>query len=387
MTGIRQSVVFCRERSYKAGKHDDDRWIAPPPGTFISTTHNRQVSKIMTEGNKTFDTLAFGQVSGSFEWTFVMDYDYLEPFFLAFEDVSYDSTTKEYTFSKVNNKRLGSFCMRGKILNRMTGGTKDETRELYGCVVRALRFSKTGGASQINVTLTGFYADESIVLDDLDATDYQPYNGQLVEYSCMFIGDISDDNYVANTESISISIENSASTIYSVCSPISSEYHEGASAYTFGTTTYSNDPLKYKTRVYSGGYSNKPLRPMHKGLRPIPLINIASYNGELAPVGTRYDPDGVEDGDPKDDVLLDRFAAAYKESSKSARIVLDDTVIKSLTWQKGDGSKLQDQINSSEVRLISLVVKNSITVKGEDNAELNLTNYIWSSSNPHALED
>ena len=365
-------MVFCRERSFKAGKHEDDRWIAPPPGTFVSTTHNRQVSKIMTEGNKTFDALAFGQVSGSFEWTFVMDYDYIEPFFLAFEKVSYDNTTKEYLFEKVNNEKVGSFTMRGKILNRMTGGPKDEERILYGCVVKTIRFSKTGGTSQINVTLSGFYATEEIVTDDLTATDYQPYDGQMVEYACMFIGSISDDNYVANTESLTVGIENSASTIYSVCSAIASLYHEGASAYTFGTTCYSNDPLKYKTRLYSGGHTNTARSPMNKGLKPIPEINIASYTGEVS------EPDAVAGANS------DKLKAAYTGSSKYSCLTLTNTVVKSLTWQKGDGSKLQDQLNSSECQLIKLTLKNGLenTVEGTGFAD-----YIWSEHNPHSLED
>lgn len=368
MSGIRSSFVFCMEDKFKGGKPADRAWICPPAGSFLSTTHNRSTSKIYSAGSKFWDTVAYGQMSGTFEWTFVADYDYIEPFFLIFEDVSYNSSTKTYSFSKANVKRVPSFTIRRKTLNRMFNGlydaskdnVDDETIIYTGCVVKTARFSKAAGASQLNVTLSGFYANEEMSSDKLNATDYQEYAGDLMEFQCMFIDSISSDNYVANTESLSLAIENSAAAIYSTCTPFASEFSEGQTSFSFGTTCYSNDPSHYKRRVYSGGYDNKTLKPMSKGMKPIPKVLLATYTGNVS-------------ADTSSDV-----ASAYASSGKTSVFTLTKMVVKSLTWQKGDGSKLQDQINSTEVQKVKLDIKNGSSLN---------TSAIWTSANGHALKE
>ncbi len=359
MSGIRSSFVFCKEDSFKGGKPDGCSWISPPPSSFLSTTHNRSTTRLYSSGSKYWDTVAYGQMSGSFEWTFTADYSYIEPFLLCFESASHKDGV--YTLSKVNNRRIPSFTILRKTLNRNFSydpDVKDETIVYKGCVIKTVRFSKSAGASQLNVTMSGFYALESADDSDLDATDYKDYNGQLMEFQCMFIGSISSENYVANTESLSLGIETSASAIYSTCTPFASEYNEGQTSYTFGTTCYSNDPSHYKRRLYSGGYDNTTLSPMSKGMKPIPKVLLATYDGNLS------------DDESKN------IADVYASSSKSSVFTLTKVVIKSLTWQKGDGSKLQDQINSTEVQKVDLVIKNGSALD---------TNTIWTSANPNAL--
>ena len=372
MSGIRQGFCFCRERTFRGGKDEEDFWIAPPPGSFLSTTHNRTTNKLYTTGSKFYDTVAYGQVSGSWEWTFVFDYEYIEPFLLALESAectSYeDKAYADYTLTKSNNIRLPSFCIRRKILNDMTGrGGQDEETILYGCVVKALRFSKTSGGSQINVTMTGFYAYEETVLGDLVSTDYMSYTGSLVEFSCMFISSIANSNYVAHTESLTIGVENSAGAVTPVCTPFASTYYEGQTSITFGTTCYSNDPERYKMRVYGGGEratgetienNGRTLyRPRSKGMKPIDKVLLASYNGTA---------DGFDDD----------VATVYGKSDRRICVILDDVVIKSLTWQKGDGSKLQDQINSTECRTFTLEIRSGNTAGIEN---------IWGEANPHGI--
>lgn len=357
MTGVRQSFVFCKEEEFGKGKPSGCSWIAPPPGSYISTTENRATQKINTAGCKTFDTVAYGQLSGSWEWTFTMDYDYIEPFFLVWEGATYDASTSTYTFSKENNMRVPSFTIRRKLLNRIAGGPADEMSVLTGCVLKTLRVSKSAGTSEVGISMSGFYAKD--VLDDtpLEHTDYQPYTGQLVEFQCLFVGDVSEENYVANTESLTLSIENSAQAVYSVCTPFATVYSEGLTSNTFSTTAYSNDPYKWKARLMSGGYKDDVLSPMTKGLRPIPEMNIASFTNPLDQVDG-----GVTD--------------AFITSEKTACFKLTKTVVKGLTWQKGDGSKLQDQINSSECQHIDLVIRNDMGLDA---------NAIWTSANPHAI--
>lgn len=342
MTSIRQSCVWAFEDEFGEGRGSGEQWRACPPGTYISTSHNRSVSKVTAEGNKFLETYSFGTVSGSFSWSFTMDYDYMDPFLLAFEDYNVSSNgdgTYTHEFAKVNNERVPSFCIRRKILNRITGGSKDELTELYGCVVKSISWSAAAGSSAVTVSVSGLYANEKMYTGDLSATDYTAYDGDLVEFQCLFVDTLDEDGYVANTDSVGISVDNSASFIYTTCTPFAAEYTEGQTSFQFSTSCYSNDPDRYKRRVYTGGATLADA-PLSKNLAPVPLMYVASYNLSMN-----------DDG-------FSTVSAAISGSEKTAVFTLTDTVIRSLTWQKGDNSKLQDSISSTECRAITLTVKN-----------------------------
>lgn len=363
MTGIRESFIFAMEEDFGEGIPDGGKWIAPPVGSFFNSTHSRQATKIYTVGSKFFDTVAYGQMNGSFNWTFVFDYYYLEPLKLAFESIGVekiDDTHYAHTFQKRNNMRVPSFTVRRKIMNEMAGGPdhSDEITELRGCVVRNVSFSKAAGTSELRVTMTGFYVDERMYKGDLDATDYKEYEGKLSEYMCMFVGDIDKDNYVANTESLEFSLENNSDAVYNTCSPFAGIYYEGRTNVTFGTTCYSNDPEHYKQRVYSGGYRNDVFKPMSKGLKPIPLVTLAAYDKSV-----------------RDDDYLD-FTDAIADSDERMIVEIDQVVIKSLTWPKGNDQKLQDTISSAECRNIKLTVVNTKSDDDDYGAAVNPNNIV-----------
>lgn len=363
MTGIRQSFVFALEDDFGKGKGANNPWIAPPVGSFFNNTHSRQATKIYTVGSKFFDTVAYGQLNGSFNWTFVFDYNYLEPLQLAFEKIgctpNSDGTHFTHTFEKVNNMRIPSFTVRRKIMNEMAGGPNysDEITELTGCVVRNVSFSKASGTSELHVTMTGFYVDEKMFKGDLDATDYKEYEGKLSEYMCMFVGGVATDNYVANTESLEFSIENNSDAIYNTCSPIAGLYFEGRTNCTFGTTCYSNNPSYYKQRVYSGGFRNDVLRPMTKGMKPIPLVTLAAYDKSIR------DPEYTD---------IDDYSSALADSDQSMTVELTEVVIKSLTWPKGNDQKLQDTISSAECKKITLTIVNTLNDTTADNNKVDM---------------
>ena len=141
MTGIRQSIVFSEESTYAQGKKSGSYWVAPPPGTFFTSTHNRDVQRVQTTGSKFWDAQAYGKLSGSWSWTFTFDYEYLEPFYFAFESVSRADPPSEllgqtlegsgtsgklYTFEKINNARVKSFTIRRKINKRMVNPHNEE---------------------------------------------------------------------------------------------------------------------------------------------------------------------------------------------------------------------------------------------------------------------
>ena len=350
MTGIRQSFVFSPETAGfgKGTNETGEIWIAPPPGSFFASTTSVSTTRVNTAGNKRFDTVAYGARQGSWEWTFYLDYDYLEPFLFAFESYTFEDGV--HSFTNLNSTRPKSFVVRRKIINdALAGGPtgSDELTELYGCVVRSVRFSKSAGRSETQVSLSGFYTDERMVKGTLDATDYQEYTGNLAEFMCMFIGDtVSEENYVANTESLSLSVENNASPIYNTCTPIATQFYVGLLNYAFSTSCYSNDPSKYKQRVYSGGYDNTKVAPMLKGLKPIPTITLATYDGSM-----RLDSGGQ--------VSTQSMQNAYNSSANSYTFTITDCVVKSMAWQKGDGSQLQDSLSSAECRDISFKVKSA----------------------------
>lgn len=348
MSGIRQSYVIAREEKFGKGRGSNP-WFAPPPGTFISFTHNRSVSKIYTAGSKFIDEFAFGAVTGSFEWTFTMDYKYLASLALAFEDYTCkanDDGSYTHTFKKANDKRVPSFCIRRKIMNRMANGgieNTDEISEVYGCVVRNLTFSIAAGSSQISVTMTGLFTDEKMALTDLEATDYKEADGQLVEWQCLFDGDSpSCDTYIGDVDSLGVTIENSAAAIYSTCTPIAKNFYEGQTSFTLKMTTYSNNPHKFKNRMYSGGSDNTTTSPKIKQLEPWSTVTLASYSLSMR-------DDGYSD-----------VASCIEASPMSATFTIKKAALQSLTWQKGDGSKLMDQLTSTSCQNMILTIKSTV---------------------------
>jgi len=298
-----------------------------------------------------WDTFAYGTLQGSWEWTFMLDYNYLEPLALAFEVCNLEGTSASqpsgsylYNFSKSNTSRVKSFTVRRIILNQMAGGPSgmDEMEILKGCVCKSITFARSAGTSQVQVTMSGFYASEEMTLGNISSTDYKAYSGNLVEYSCLFAGkDTNNDGvadefyYVANTESLTVSIDNSAEAIYNVCSPFAKQYSEGITDYTFSTTAYSNDPSHYKQKVYSGGQilDTMPTSPMCKGMAPLAGMKIQAMNLSC---------DNGSD-----------WNTNWNAATQWMEINITKCVIRSLQWQSGDGGKLQDSISSAECQSIT----------------------------------
>lgn len=365
MSGIRQSFVFAFEADgeFGKGKCKDDKWITPPPGSYFNSTHNRQTSRIQSMGSKRWDTVAYGALSGQWEWTFNLDYRYLSPLLLVFEKYVTTPVEKtiddhesivgyEYSFSKIDSGKVPSFTVRRKVLNYMAGGPKysDEIVELRGCVCKNFRFNKPEGSSQVSVTMTGFYVDEKMVTGGLNATDFADYKGDLVEWMCMYVKDGDKYEYSANTDNLGISIENNTAGVYNTCSPFAKNYSEGLTNYSFTTSCYSTDPDQYKRRLYYGGKrgwtgsTKKDIitsRPQAKHMAPIPAIRLMSYCGS------------VRDSPAEDEMSVED---AIEKSTHRLTIDISECVVKSMTWPKGNGGPLQDSISSAECKEIKMTV-------------------------------
>lgn len=353
------SFVFAPEDKFKGGI-GDKAWIAPPPGSYFSSTGTRQTSAIYATGSKKWETTAYGAYSGTWEWTFMLDYHYLEPLMLAFDTVNgkkwienptYDTFTsdnKTFVFKKGKTGRVPSFTVRRKILHTVAGGDTDELVELYGCVVNAISFSRSASTSQYQVQMNGTYANEEMTLGDLGETDYTPYDGELVEYSCVSIADGAEDRfeqskYIANTDSISVSLQNNTNMVFNTCTPFATQYYEDRNQFQISTSCYSTDPTAYKTRMYSGGYTNEKLKPLSKGLKPMEKMFISTFDKDCAEVtGATTD---------------EKLHNAFKGSDKSLLFEINKLVVKSMKWVNGNGSKLTDSLSSVDCRDIVLTIK------------------------------
>lgn len=356
MTAIRQSFVFQLEDEFKAGKSAGRPWLQPPPGSFFDSTETRQTTSMYGAGDKFRQNVAYGQFAGSWNWTFPLDYGYLEPLMLAFESVNGKTFALDknngfglndnghFVFKKENTRRVPPFVVRRKISNKMVNEDGlDELDELYGCVVQNISFSRSNSTSQWQVNLSGVFADKKTILGTLEMLDYKAYTPDLVEYACLFQGELLDENYVNFTESLSLSVGNNLAMEWGICSPFGVIYHEDRSQFQFSTTMYAADPLKWKMRAYSGGYDNVHRRPQSKNLRPMETLTVAGYDKSCHDNPSSYPT----------------ILSAFQASANSVKVTIKDAAIKSIKYPNGDGSKLVDNISSVECSYLEIDIKTS----------------------------
>ena len=352
MTGVRYSVAIAEESTFGNGA-GSNKFYTLSAGAYMSATANISTETIFSPGAKFFDTAIYGRLSGSFEIDFVLSYEYLGLFKLVFERYSVVAQTDNkgvptgryiHTFTKANNKRIGSFTIRRKTLNAITGPTAglDEATEFRGCVIKSLRISQSSGSSKLSVTLSGYFKEPITDLESLSKTDFKEFEGQPVEWACALF----DDKYVKTVESLTLSVDNGMNMMYTTCRDTAINYYEDKSSFQFGMTTYSNDFTRVKGRALSGGQdasnavSGTKYKNMCKNKKPLKSVKMLSFN--TCAEGS----DGV--------------LAAYNAASLSVMFNIEDCIVKSATWQKGDGSRMLDQISSAECKKISMVVVNDI---------------------------
>lgn len=106
-------------------------------------------------------------------------------------------------------------------------------------------------------------------------------------------------------------------------------------------------------------------------MAPVPWMTIAAFDGQIV-----SDVPAVSG----DEGPMPNVSSVFSNSRNHMKIMLEKVAIKSLTWQKGDGSKLQDQINSTEVRKMTIGVKSA---KFANAASIGSS--LWGERGPHAL--
>ncbi len=353
MTAIRYSIRIGKESSYGSGVPADG-WYDLPPGTKMSATHNVSTETVYTAGSKFFDTAVYGATSDSWELSFDMDYEHIWPFEMIFEKHTVTGPDANgmytHTFEKENGTWIQPFVIERTTVNDITGGShgSNERTTFSGCVAKSIRISRSSGSSsKATVTISGAAKKPKTELGNFSTT-FKEYSGHLVEFACMFYG----DEYVANVESMTIGIDTGANVRRSTCTPFPVGYYEDKTSFQFGMTTYANDPKRYMLRVYTGGQdpeksalSTNVYGPMCKNKVPCPRISMKSFDTCCTTGATTQE--AIEDA-------IDR--AKY-----SATFEIQDCVLKSTTWQKGDG-RLLDQMSSAECKKITLTIVNKSKV-------------------------
>ena len=275
MTGQRTSSVWKLEKEFGIENLADNIWQRFGPGTTITWTGNNNDAQIQSIGSKFWDVATYGNFSGTFTVNTKLDYTNIAYLLLAFESYSYNPSTGTHTFQKADGKRVPSFTQQIKILDRMVSGQIDETIKLLGFVVSTIAFKQdTNTSGVVTVTLSGFYKWEQRLESELDVTDFQPFEGELVEWLCL---QIPPGNTVANVDKVSFGNSNNAKVQGSTCTRQATDYYEQQSTFDFATTVYANNGLAdFYERFYSGGYATGLTEPKKKNLKPIPAVRITS---------------------------------------------------------------------------------------------------------------
>ena len=360
MTEIRKSIVFKKElgefgsSTAKASAKETTGWCLFPMGTHFSFTAARQVEGIYGAGNKFREAAAYGPFSGTWNLSFILDYDRLEPFEMIFENVTYSKDNKTITFEKKNNSRVSHYAFRVKQMNRIAGGPEgsDEVTILTGCLAKQISISRSAQSSHATVEMNGSFANMETIIGKLDSTDYVPYpdDEEITQYSCMFKGDANDSNYVADVDAHTVSVENAISYVYSTCKAFASNYYEIRTTIQWNAQTYSNDPKKkFRLLPNSGGMDSTPLSPMCKGLKPMSKVKFVSFSGTVC-----NDDKGENSENPE---YNEKIAEAIKASNYSFDIELKNSVVKSITYSKGEGGKMSDSLSSVDCSGIKITVK------------------------------
>ncbi len=299
MTGItRTSVLFAFEDEFAEKIWEDDKykgmkWFRFPAGTTFSRQPASQVQSLFSIGNKFMEKGYYNKFSGSGSVKFKMDYKHLEYLRAVFDTYEYslgtDGAPNKHVFTKKNGKRVPSICFKAKQLNKIVGGGENETILIVGVVAKKISFAQSSGNATIDVTLDYDYSRERIVLDDdINAeTDYIAYDGDLVQWSCLNLGDDEESlEPVARTESTTISMSINTAMTIGCGTRYNTNYIEGKTDVNLDTTVATYDPKYYLQRMYSGGQKldPMPLEPLEKNLKPIPICAVKSTLDEATSV-------------------------------------------------------------------------------------------------------
>ena len=357
MTDPRKSVAIAKEAgNFGSGQTETTYGGKPvfftlPPGAWLSHTNEYSNESIFATGSKLRETAAYGNFKGSFTLNFVLDYEHTEVLDLIMEDHTVSSTPThigntdyyEHTWKKDNATKIPPFVIREKQLNRIAAGGPDEVVILKGCVAQSMKASRSQQTSKLDITLTGHFADMEVQLAELSMTDYTLYDTDVgpVQYSCMFMDELTADNYVRDVDQHSFSIDCGTSLVYNTCTPFATAYFEGQSTIQWDAQTFSNRPTeKFQLRPFSGGKDSQHLKPLAKGLAPMEKAYFVSYSLSMR------------------DEDLPSITDAIDQSPYFIKVAFTDSTVATMEWPSGDGSKIMDVLSSVQCTSMEITIRN-----------------------------
>lgn len=306
----------------------------------------------------------------------------------------------KHTFKKSDIKRVPTMCFRRLQLNHQVGGKHgDEIMEIYGAVCTEWAISSAAGESQIQVNMSGFaYRPIKKLVPFLDTTEYNAYNGEHVMFACLFGSwTAGKDTYISDVQTLRANIKNNVSRILSTCGPVITNYQEGKTEYDLTLNIYSKDAL-FRDRLFTGGRNPESWMPNYdtvtvyedtygqvvdqnngvsskgpygylrtplcKNLAPMPQASIVSYD-------TCRDIEAGQD-----------LGTTIDEADFKFSLMVDQIVFKQMSMERGDSSKLMDNLTSAECRdmwieVLSDVEDYSNPANDRYNKSVKSSNMIW----------
>ena len=383
MTAIRKSYLIAIEDGFGTGIAKDGKWWPVPQGFYFAWNSNTQATSLYGTGAKIRQNSIYGQFQGSWNASWVMDFNHLEFLSILFDTYDNDEpiplenpdpTTApyaanfetdidgcyEHVFRKLNSRRQISYVIKERVLNIIAGGQYDEENLIKGVLARNINQARSTQGSQMALEMTGVFADKwtELYSTKLDSF-YTPLNDPLTQYSCMYMGTDptpEDEDAIEQVDSHSISIETNVSLVYSTCSPIATDFYEDRSTFAWNASAYMNNPTKkFKLLSNSGGTlephtlyvtqdGKHAKQPMGKNLAPLEYVNFITYDESYR--------DAYSD-------RYDSIVGAYLASQHVVWIQARNSTVKTSSTPKGDGSKLQDTLSSVECDEIIIRVRNN----------------------------
>lgn len=324
MTGVRRSMVFAPESTY-GGDHGD--WISAPPGTSFSHVMTRSLTKLRAVGHKAYENTAWGRVSGTWQWVFMLDLGYLEPLTVAFGKYTKRTTTVPHRFEHSETVDTGSFTVRIVQLDKVADGATDEYEVLRGCVCDTVDISETAGSGTVSVSMSGTYMSlENRIADDIQSQYEEKTSLSPVRYMCMYVGDDSAMSAFGIVDAFRISIGTNPKQIFGVFSPFATAYYEDELTFRLSASVYSNDPSRVRMRLNTGGSGTSDTMRV-TGMKAMPKAELRATD---------------EDGD------------------ETFVIHMEDISLKSLEYSGDHSTKIVDQLSSQDCRNMYITVDSDV---------------------------
>lgn len=336
--GARQSAVFVPEDEYGVAPRTGV-WFAMPPGSYFSSSRSRHVRPMYEAGRKMPSAFSYGKVSGTWTWSFPLDYLFLEPLALAFEDYGWSTPRTSsgveatgwriHTFSKSETGTMRSFSLRRKRIHRTVGGSKDEVTQLSGCICTSVRFSQNAGASPVHVVMSGIYADEVMATDGvvIGTLDTVPHENNPVQWTCIY----GEGTPWGQIQSWRVQLQNSIGGIYGVENSRVRAVYETQAKFQFHAEVHSHNPDLIQRRSYSGGVDALRSVPVDSGAMPMRTLELRTNDEERPAEGMPV---------------------------TGMNILITDCVFSQASWDSGESGRLLDILDGARCRDVSVSVCN-----------------------------